>query len=346
MPRSTAAPVTTRRLEPEPSEQDVLELLYQAVPQIEGKPPFKVEYLMVTPKQADEWLLKSSQDPLFRQRTIKTGDVRRWRNLMKTERFVHYLPNGVLCFDDQGGIMLNGQHRMTALAGQEKSFGFVVFKNVPRWMFAYFDTNRVRTLKDVFHIGGRSTGPQTPSAMKLAMRYEEFLKGVRSGAGWRHWNAQKDEHNDVDTFLQRRQELQDWYGVGEKVNRYARLLVPSVMVFRFYQGLAWPDGDEELTTFLEALVTGGNIAPNSPALQLREWAKESWYNKDSIFAKRELHLALLMRSFDQHVRGTRIPRIQWAYGQPMTMPYHPKGFEVGIKNVRSALDELDREHAQ
>jgi hypothetical protein len=341
--RKNEPPVEVRSLAPPPaSEEDAERLLYRPVRQLDQLPDWKVKYEWVGPERAKTLLNRADDEEEFRQRTTKMAGIRRWKTLMRTKRFVDFLPNGVICIDPDG-VMLNGKHRMTALAGQEGEFGFVFFYDVPRWMFAYFDTNMVRTIKDVFHIGSRDAGPQTPSAMKLAMRYEEFLHGLRPGTAWRHWNQQKDEHQDVDDFLARRGELQDWYDVGEAVNRKTKLLVPSVMVFRFYQSIAWPEGDEKITAFCESLVTGGNLPPSSPVLLLRDWAKDAFYNKEKIFAKRELHLMLLFRTFERYMNGSRLQKLNWAYGLPMTMPYHPDRFETGLENVKKALAELDAE---
>jgi len=344
MPGKTAE-VTIRQLAPEQAEEGQERLLYRPVPQLDGPPQFKVSYPWISPAEANEMLREALNADGFRQRKMITAEVRRWRQLINTKRFVHFLPNGVLC-SDEDGILLNGQHRLTAVAGQDQSCGFVVFKNVPRWMFAFMDTNKVRTLKDVFFIGARASGPHTPSAMRLGMRYEEFLFGLRSSLGWRHWMTTRDEHQDVDGFLARRGEFQDWYGVGEKVHSAVKLLVPSAMAFRFYQTLAWPDGDPEIQEFTESLASGTMLPPKSPVAVLREWARECYYNKDKIFAKREAHLMLLMRCFAQVQAGTRLDRLTWAYGQPMAMPYHPQGHEVAVKNVRQALEDLDTEYAE
>lgn len=341
MPKTANAPVTTRLLVPEVAEQDI-SMLYRQVPQLEGEPPFKVKYVWFTPEDADKLIKHSDRDQSFRQRVTTVSQVRRWKNLIATNRFVHMLPAGPICIDDEDKVLLNGKHRLTAVAGQDKKVGFVVFENVPRWMFAYFDTNKPRTISDVFHIGNRHAKPQTASAMKLALRYEEMLTGVRPAHGWRHWAAVRDEHQDVDDFLARRDEIQDWYGVGEKVQRDARLLSPSVMVFYFYQSLAWPEGADSLQKFCESLMTGGNLAPKSPALLLREWSRDVWFNKDRVTAKREVHLHLLMRSFGQHQQGSRFDRLVWAYGNPMSMPYHPKGPETAVSNVRFALEEINK----
>lgn len=349
MPRKAhAAPVTTRQLAPEPAVEESHEvLLHHPVRQLDEFPPnFKTKYEWFDPAKARQWLNEADQDPSFRQRPTTLSGVRRFRNLVTTSRFVHFLPNTPICVDPNG-VMLNGKHRLLGLSGcpEDAKAGFIVIYNVPRWMFAFFDTNKTRTLKDVFHIGARPHGPQTPSAMRLAMRYEEFLLGLRPPTGWRHWNSIKDEHQDVDVFAARREELQDWYKTGEKLHRIVRLIHPAVMVFRFYQNLAWPDGDAQIQEFCDQLVFPGILPKSHPAVQLRTYTLDTYINKDQVFAKREAHLMLLFRMFQQAQNGTRIDRFTWAYGQPMSMPYHPKGHEVAVKNVRLALDEIDREHA-
>jgi hypothetical protein len=337
--------VTTRMLTPEPdSTIDPEQLLYRKVQQLtDGENPMTVSTVWLTPETAQEWIDKALASTVIRQRALRTSQVRRWRNLYVTGRFVHLLPNGPLCVDHEG-VSLNGMHRLTALAGlkgRDISAGFWLYKDVPQWMFKFFDTGATRTLKDLFSISGRRSSSQTQTATKLAMRYEEFLAGARPATGWRSWSTVKDEHADVDEFLARRDELQDWYAAAEKVYKNARLLIPAVMVFRFYQGLAWPDGDDKLQAFCESLITGSMLSPQSPVLHLREWARDTYINKDLIQSKRELHLLLLMRAFEQYCQQTRITRQVWAYGHAMTTPYHPGGHDVAVRTVRAALQDMD-----
>lgn len=333
--------VVTRMLEP-PANQDDNVMLYRPVPQVSGPEDMRTKFVQISPAQADEWVRRSALDPSFRQRVTKVRDVRRWRILMETDRFVSYLPNGPLCLDSEG-VLLNGKHRLTALAGQEHSFGFMVVENVPRWMFRFFDTGAPRTLNDVFHISNRMTKAQSGSTMRLAMRYEEFLYGKRRAIGWKDWGQQRDEHYDVDDFLGRREDLSDWYYVGQQIYSGCKLLVASAMVFRFYQSLAWPEGEEQLVAFCEGLAKGAMLAPRVPTLVLREWARQSNEQKEKIRGKRELHLLMLMRMYALTVQGDRIDRMQWAYGFPMTMPYHPDGPQTAVKNVLAALAEMDEQ---
>jgi hypothetical protein len=344
MPRKPPpAKVTTRALAPEVAQEIPAGLLYQPVPQLKidpKRPPFDVSYEFIQPTDAEALLNKAMTTSDFRQRKISAPEVKRFADLIATDRFVHFLPNGVILIDPDG-VPINGQHRLMAIIETGMPAGFVVFRNVPRWMFSYLDTGRRRTLKDVLHINSRPSGPQTDSMMKLALRYEEFLQGVRPGTGWRHWNAVKDEHQDIDSFYARREDLQRGYQVAQRVYAKAKVLVPSSAAFLFYQSLAWPDGTEETENFLGDLISGTHLIPTRPAYRLREFTLEVFENKSPVIAKREVHLLLLMRAFALEMNQTRVQKLPWAYGQPMAMPYHPKGHDVAIKNVRTALDDMD-----
>jgi hypothetical protein len=180
--------------------------------------------------------------------------------------------------------------------------------------------------------------------MRLALRYEEFLNGLRPAIGWRTWGSERDEHFDVDDFLLRREDLGDLHGVAQSVASGSRLIVSSLMVWRFYQELAWPDGTDAVTEFCDALKTG-NFTNRSPSVTLRSWARDIYQTKERIHAKRELHLLLLNRMFALHVQGDRTAGvIKWAYGFPMNTPYHPAGTEKAVETTLAALRRLDREH--
>jgi hypothetical protein len=338
-PTATVSDVAVTR--PADPDDDNAKLLYREVPQIVGDNPMRSSFVTVTPEQARQWLLHAAEDTTFKQRHTSPRDIRRWKILMDTERFVHFLPDGPLCFDDNG-VLLNGKHRLTAVVQHNKPVGFLVIKHVPRWMFRFFDTGRGRTLRDVFFIAGMATQAQTGSTMRLAMRYEEVLFGVRPQQGWRDWRiGQRDEHADVEDFIRRRTDLSDWYYVAQQVYNGSKLIIASATVFRFYQALAWPEGEEKIVEFCEGLAKGAMLAPRHPTLVLREWARKGFVEKEKIEAKREVHLLLLFRHFTMFANSERTDRVMYARGFPMPLPYHPEGSDVAVKNVLAALREMD-----
>lgn len=338
--------MSVRDLAPPPAPPGAEESgLYRPVPQLTKLPNFTLTPEWVEPEQMQAWLLKAEADPQFRQRPLYPAQVRRYSKLLKRKGFVHFMPDGPLCFDPDG-MMLNGRNRGTASAKHDEPTGFCIIRNVPRWMFRYMDTGKSRSQKDIFHISGRGATPQTQAAMRLGMRYEEFIRGMRGkGNGWHQWNqGSGDELTDVDDYLERRGELADLHASCQRVYLKSRLIQTSLMVFRFFQELAWQGDEAEaaLEAFWLALETGAATSPQAPAVVLRAWANDSFRLEEQIPARRELHLLLLFDLFRLHVQGDRIPRITWAKGLRMTMPYHPDGHETAVKNVIAGLDELDR----
>ncbi len=339
-----AGAVTTRRLI-EPVE-DRPTMLYQPVPQIDDPKVMKVTWPWITPDKAAEWISEAGEDSEFRQRPTRPNEVRRWKLLQETDRFVHFLPAGPICRDPEGRL-INGKHRLTAVSEGLNPVGFMVVSNVPRWMFPFFDTGKGRTIDDVFYVSGRMSKAQSGSTMRLAMRYEEFLWGLRSELNWKEWSKVNDEHSDVDLYCASHQDLADLYMVADQCYRGgrkaggkgSRLIIASLMVFRHFQIAAWPEGEHEVVRFFEQLTTGADVGKNSPPLVLRDWSREIASTRERITAKREMHLLLLFNAFNQSMRKERIlnGKQRAAHGMPMPLPYHPKGPQVALANVREAM---------
>lgn len=343
-----SAPTDVRSTGPEPAAVvDAARMLYREVQQIPDPKQFKVEWLMLTPAKMAAMLQKADADEQFRQRPTAVNDITRWTKLVESNRFVHFLPNGPLCYDPDGAL-LNGKHRLTAGVSCGKPLGFMVVRNVPRWMFRFFDTPKQQKLRDVLVREGSVNQPQVEATLRLALRYEEFLHGLRGGLGWKNWAGIRDEHTDLEDLFYRREALLDLQGSAAKAHRGqgalgCRLITTSLMVFRFYQQLAWPEGQEKIDEFWDGLTTGAMLPLGSPAKTLREWGYDSYETKESWPAKRESHLLLLLNGFASFARGEKIHRIQWAYGFPIPAPYHPDGADAAVKNIRSALEEMDKD---
>ncbi len=341
--RPAASEVTTRKILTEAEIAEKPAPLMPPLQQIEGKPPFKISYPMITPEQARKMILDADSDPEFHQRPIAERDVKRWQILMEAGRFAWFLPNGPLCFDPDG-MLLNGKSRLTGLTRQYNPQGFMVIKEVPRWMFPFFDTMRARTINDVFRIAGKMPKSQTGATVRLAMRYTELLRGFRSPVGWQNWASERDEHIDVNTFLDLNPDLADLYATADTIYKATRINIGALMVWRYMQTLAWPgeDGAQKISDFWQALhknsINGKTLRDTNPASAFREWSRESFYNKERIRGKRELHLLLLNRMFQLFAQGDDLPKITWAHGWHMNTPYNPAGPDIAVKNIHAAME--------
>lgn len=339
---ATTSDVTTTSRTPTPDVDESPQLLYRSLGQqlTPETIPFKPRWEYVTPEQAAEWLFDADNYEGFRPRPRTDARRRHWVSLMQTGRFVEFSPEGVLCFSPEG-ICLNGGNRLGAVIEYGKPVGFTIFDNVPVWMSRFFDTGDKRSLREAMFMTRKDLPQGYQQVVRLGMRYEEYLFGKRTAHGWADWSRHKDEHQDVDNFIDRREYLLDYIDRGKAIRRPTQLQAASVTAFIAYQLLAWPGGSEQLDEFLDGLSHGSMLRKGNPALTLREWAKADGFIGNGTHGRREGHLLLLFRSFEKFVRNADEAKILVARGLPMHMPYHPQGDKVAVANVRKALTKMD-----
>lgn len=346
MARQKQFDVLSRPVEPSTTATPEEQLLYLPVPQLELDEAklMKVSFELVSPEQAREWLGHADSDESFRNRPTRLNDIRRWRLLMETRRFVNFLPDGPLLFDKDKTVLMNGKHRLSAVTGQTNDIGFMIVRRVPRWMMRFFDTGKSRTLKDMFDLSGRMSNSQSGSVLRLAMRYEEMIRGLRPQYGWREWRRHGDEHFDVDDYGLRREPLTDLYEAALQAHKGCRLQIASLMTFRFFQELAWPgDGQDTFLEFWDGLANGAMLETGHPALTLREWSRDMFNSKEPLQWKKEVHLLLLFLFFGIFAGGGKVKPngVRWAPGMPMEFPYHPEGPDTAVKNTLEQLDAME-----
>jgi hypothetical protein len=341
--KAKAGDVESRFIFGAPSGVDVTQEHIQPVQQLDGKPPWKHSYEWHTPAKAAKAVQIADADEEFRQRPVGVRDVNRWRTLMRTNRFVHFLPDSPICFDPDG-VQLNGRHRFTALAGldgQVEEVGFFVLRGVPRWMFPFFDNGRPRSLNDVMRIGGRMPKSQTGATVRLAMRYLEVMRGHRVATGWQNWAGIRDEHVDVDLFLAEHPDLGLHYNEAQAVYNKTKINISALMTWRFTQELAWPEQQnyDFIDKFWKGLHKGEMMRATAPPIVLREWSQETFYNREKIRGKRELYLILLNDAYRRFVtKEFGDGKMRWAHGWHMNPPYNPDGPEIAVKNVLAEVD--------
>lgn len=321
-------------------EEDSL-LLYEPIAkQIDGRRiPWTIEYPKITPKQAQGMLDQADAYERFGQRPRTPAAVKRWLDLMTSNRFVHYHPFGPLGFNEDG-IVMNGGNRLAALADFDKPLGFTVIRNAPTWLINYIDNGKNRTNRDSMFINHRNTSTDAQAVTRLGLRYEEFLFGKRRERGWNEWAKVKDEYVDIDNFMEKREYLFDFIPRGKEIKKKTGLQVSSATLFVAYQQLAWPDGQERLEQFIDGLVHGVMLDKGNPALTLREWGNNDGFIGGNTSGRREGHLLLLFKHFTLFMEKQKVNDVRVAKGLPMSMPYHPQGWDVACKNVREALLEM------
>lgn len=322
-------------------EEDPL-LLYEPITrQINGKKvPWTVEYNKIMPIEAGLILEQADTYEKYGQRPRTPARVKRWADLMASNRFVEYFPFGPLGFNEDN-IVMNGGNRLQALAEFDQPLGFMVIRNCPSWLINYIDNGAARTQRDAMFINRRIPDTNVAATARLGMRYEEFLFGKRKELGWADWSKHKDEFVDIDNWISKREYVLDYVGQGKTLKKRANLQPASGACFIAYQQLAWPEGADKLREFLDGLEYGSMLSKGNPALTLREWGNQDGFIGGYTHGRREGHLLLLFQYFMLFCENQKSHQVRVAKGLPMAMPYHPDGWETGCKNAREALLEMD-----
>lgn len=321
---------------PDAGEIGTAGTLYVEATQLGEIPDWGPTYEWVTPEKAAEVLKNSAEDEDFQNRKLVPAEVKKLARYMRTNRFKHFLVTEPIAYDEKG-VLINGKTRYNAVVEAGVTCGFIVFRGVPRDHFEYSGVARPKKVDHVLHGYKKMAQPQVVAALKFMLRYEEFLAGIRGPYGWRHWHlesAKTDQPADLNAVYDRREEVVDNYGNAMKVRKGCKLLPVSLMVFMTYQWYAWPEGADKLDTFLDSLTFGSNLEKGSAALSLYNFGRHEYCPNEG---KQAAHLILLFRHFGAFAKKEKLPTAVVAFGNAMLTPFHPKGPDEAIRNLREGM---------
>lgn len=278
----------------------------------------------ITPQRAQELLDRAMTVTLtdgtqIRQRSINEPDVANFVKLLQAGRWLT-MPDGVSLSAD--GSLLDGRHRLTAIARAGVPVDVYIHYNVAAETFAAFDTGRRRTAPDTLRMAGYETDVlPLASAVKLMACYDGWLADPNGYPAWSTWSRLKFTNADVVDLIHRYPTLVQDVQEGRNVQK-SRLVAASTAVFRQIARRAWPQGEDKLIDFCWGLRTGEDLHFGNPAYTLREWALRT--PARNIACRREANLVMLLKCWnayavDKEVRSA--PR--WGIDQNMVAVYQP-----------------------
>lgn len=127
-----------------------------------------VEDTYVTPELASEWLAATRQSE-FRNRKLDRTRVAFFRKLLRAGKLD--LINDEICLTPEGWI-INGQHRLTAIAEEGVGAWLAVRRNLPADTFARIDTGKPRSAATALDIAGYKYHNSIAAIVRLAWCWE------------------------------------------------------------------------------------------------------------------------------------------------------------------------------
>lgn len=216
----------------------------------------KTEIRTIAPKDAEELLkLNKSNRPLS-QKTVNS-----YAKQMKSGQWK--FAGEPLQIGD--GVLLNGQHRLSAIIKSGIPQDFVIVSGLSNDAFDVIDTGRNRTSGDVLHINGIKNSSTVSSIVKFILMYN---RGNFRTMGKGLDKEMRPTNSDVLDFAQRHEDISEIAEFAIKSNRKFKPLSPAVIGGMYFQL-------EKLNSkiaedFFDKLINGSNLSTGCPVRHYRE----------------------------------------------------------------------------
>lgn len=255
----------------------------------------------VTPDLAREWMKRNVHN-----RPLNDKRVRTFANAMLRGEWQE---NGDAIRFSVSGVLLDGQHRLAAVAKANTSIRALVAENLPDESQMTMDVGQTRSFAQVLTLKGYKDGA------RLAML-------ARAVYNWE--TGQVRNKNNPPTYAQmlhivetNTDSLIESISVARTVKRH----VPtSLQVLALGHWVFSAIGPEDVAFFFDRLRDGQNLQDGSPILAFRKWAiLDAAKNFKHVGV---VHvLALLIKSWNAYRDGTEIRQLAWRSGGASPEPF-------------------------
>jgi hypothetical protein len=218
----------------------------------------KLQTTRITPFIAASMLINNTEN-----RRLDPARVAKYHSDMTSGFWVF---NGDPIRFDNGGNLIDGQHRLAAIVKSNLTFDFLVVEGLDRGCRKTIDTGKVRSPGDALHmfsdIGTKHSSIMASSIIKI-MLYE---KGLTTASGG---NMGIVSNSSVESFYHNNSvKLDECLGVAVKLTTGHAIVLGKSQIISLYYILSKID-EEEALQFLSKLATGFNIEVNSNEALLR-----------------------------------------------------------------------------
>lgn len=212
---------------------------------LDGKDIWDISELSrkITPKDAAD-LLKLNTD----NRSQRKGNIERIKRDIKNGQ---YLLNGDTIVISTENVLLNGQHRLEAIAAGTTAVDVVILTGVVPEAFATIDNHRPRSLSDYFKIYGEHDHSRVAQLVSRAERWDNGAHGSDLAAG----SKRKTDQEYLDYFENNKDSI---LGALRKPQSYPRISPAITSIFRYIIGEEHKDACD---AYLREVSTG---VPTNP----------------------------------------------------------------------------------
>lgn len=230
------------------------------------QPPMHVEEVKITPAMAREWLAVS---PERAQRVINQRNVAKILHAIETGEW-KTTHQGIAL--DSTGFVLDGRHRLTAIAAQRKHVTCLVAFDADPETFGVIDTGRARSPGDSLRIAGYTDVNVLAASTRQVLAYPEIV-GTNSTLGSVTASMTTADvlialaNPELGKAIQ--DALRPGYVISHEIGRYglrttACALVSVIAIYTKH-------GPDTQAEFIARLADGVNLNATSSIRAYRQW---------------------------------------------------------------------------
>lgn len=248
----------------------------------------------VTPFVAEQLLTKNGINRPLRARLVD-----RYAQAMARGAWVL---NGEPIVIGASGRLLDGQHRLHAVAAYGLPVKMLVVRGVPNEEVAFHTLNSgaLRSSSDRLQAAGESHSALMASSLRMVYRY---LYGMTTNMAGRTFTPDL-----LFATLQEHGGVREWMDTACRLNSYG--FNPSIMSFLLYAGSHY---DKKLADeFAMQCETGENLAAQSPVSLLRNRVIKNKSVRGLTQINRTVEVAIYVKAWNAFATGAPIGLLRWS----------------------------------
>jgi hypothetical protein len=282
-----------------------------------------IEQVMMTPHDAEKLLMASHG---VRQRTIRSDRVLRLIRAIQAGQWrLTHQPVAI----DRDGAIIDGQHRLTAIAGSGIDVPIMLARDVDPATFSVLDTGASRSPSDILKIAGHTTVNVLAAACRYLLAYDAVVGTSDSltSAG-RAFTAM--EILELADDPERGRLLISAIAAAQSIsvalnhNGYITFIAPVIVLMK-----ESPVDDGLALEFTERLRDGAGLPAGSPILALRRFMiQDTGLSSTKHNERAAVGMATMIKAYNSWLQGDTRVLMSFKPGierMPMILPALPGG---------------------
>lgn len=207
--------------------------------------------------------------------------------------------------DSEDARLVNGQHRLTALAETGISMPLVVVEGIADDAQHVMDTGKKRTFADVLHMQrGVEDANAVAAIVRLGWLWDRgLIQRMSTGGG-----NDEASHLDLLDWFDKTPEVKDAQIMGRRIAKESDFSAPACGLLKLLLDRIDPELCE---TFFAKVATGAELSEGDPILAARSWIAGRRRERLRAMPRPTEQMAILIKAWNDWCQGKARKMIKW-----------------------------------